>query len=179
MGGDVAYAHLPAMPSDLPARLAATACDGAVADFALVKEGGEVVARQRTVVPFVDRSVWPDVLMEQLPRLTPNRMTVRIAAPITIASGGEYRFALDTYGGSATLHIDGQRRDGHGFTGAQLTAGVHQLVVEGQFGLITPSIGLRWSGPDTQNRQQLVPLYRIAAPVAGCPFPAGGGGDGR
>ena len=179
MGGDIAYAHVSAMPPDLTARLAATGCNGAVADFALVKDSNEVVARQRTVVPFIDRSVWPDALMEQLPRLTPNRMTVRITAPITIAAGGEYRFALDTYGGSATLLIDGQRRDGHGFTGSVLTAGVHQLVVEGQFALITPSIGLRWSGPDTQGRQQLVPLYKIAAPAAGCPFPPAGGADGR
>ena len=172
MGGDIAYARVPAMPPDLAARVAAAGCRGAVADFTLIgKQPDEILARQRTVVPFIDRSVWPDALMQQLPRLVPTRMGVRIAAPITIATGGEYRFALDTYGGSATLLIDGQRRDGHGFTAANLTAGVHELVVEGNFGLITPSIGLRWSGPDTQNRQELVPLYRIAAPVEGCPFP--------
>lgn len=176
MGGDVAYAHLPAMPADLAARLAATACNGATAEFALVgKQPHEMLLRQRTVVPFIDRSVWPEALMQQVPRLTPTRMTVRIAAPFTIAAGGDYRFALDTYGGSATLLIDGQRRDGHGYAAAPLAAGEHQLVVEGQFALITPSIGLRWSGPDTGDRQQLMPLYRVAAPAAGCPFPPAGG----
>lgn len=175
MGGDVAWARIPAMPADLTARLAATACNGATADFALIgKAPDEVLARQRTVVPFIDRSVWPDQLLQQVPRLTPTRMTVRIAAPITITTGGEYRFSLDTYGGSATLLIDGQRRDGHGFSPAPLTPGVHQLVVEGQFALITPSIGLRWSGPDTQDRQELVPLYRIATPSADCAPPAAG-----
>ncbi|MFN8643669.1 MAG: hypothetical protein U0802_19165, partial [Candidatus Binatia bacterium] len=108
------------------------------------------------------------------PRLTPTRLTARIAAPIVITTGGEYRFALDTYGGSATLLIDGQRVDGHGFTPVALAAGTHQLLVEGQFGLVTPSIGLRWSGPDTQDRQELVPLYRIAAPPADCPAAASG-----
>lgn len=176
MGGDIAYSHVPAAPSDLAARLTATACNGATADFMLIgKNANEVVARQRTVVPFIDRSVWPDALMEQVPRLTPSRMAVRIVAPITITTGGEYRFSLDTYGGAATLLIDGQRRDGHGFTTAPLAAGQHQLVVEGTFSLITPSIGLRWSGPDTQDRQELVPLYRIAAPAEGCPFPPPGG----
>src|SRR5690606_11754 len=149
-GGDVAWARVPAMPAELPARLVATACNGASADFALVgAQPDQILARQRTVVPFIDRSVWPDQLMQQVPRLAPTRMTVRITAPITITAGGEYRFSLDTYGGIATLLIDGQRRDGHGFTPAVLSPGVHQLVVEGQFALVTPSIGLRWSGPDT------------------------------
>ena len=155
--------------------LAATACDGATADFAFVgKTPDEILARERTVVPFVDRSVWPDRLMQQVPRLTPTRMTVRIAAPFTITTGGEYRFGLDTYSGAATLLIDGQRVDGHGFAAATLAPGVHQLVVEGQFSLVTPSIGLRWSGPDTQNRQELMPLYRLATPPADCPAAAAG-----
>ena len=175
MGGDVAWARAPAMPADLPARLAATACNGATADFAFIgKQPDEVLARERTVVPFVDRSVWPDRLMQQVPRLTPTRMTVRIAAPFTITTGGEYRFGLDTYSGAATLLIDGQRVDGHGFAAATLAPGVHQLVVEGQFSLVTPSIGLRWSGPDTQNRQELMPLYRLATPPADCPAAAAG-----
>ncbi len=172
MGGDVAYVHVPEMPADLAARLAATACNGAVADFTFIgKTPDEVLARQRTVVPFIDRSVWPDALMQQVPRLNPTRMSVRIAAPITITTPGEYRFGLDTYGGAATLLIDGQRRDGHGYAAATLTAGEHQLLVEGQFSLLTPSISLRWSGPDTQDRQELLPLYRLAVPAAGCPFP--------
>jgi hypothetical protein len=174
-GGDVAWARVPAMPAELPERLAATACNGATADFALIgKTPDAILARQRTVVPFVDRSIWPDRLMEQVPRLTPTRLTMRIAAPITITTGGDYRFGLDTWGGTATLLVDGQRVDGSGFTPVTLAPGVHDLVVEGQFALITPSIGLRWSGPDSQNRQELLPLYRIAAPPPDCPFPAAG-----
>lgn len=173
MGGDIAWARVAAMPADLPARLDAAACLGAVADFTMIgDQPDQVLARTRTVVPFIDRSVWPDALMQQVPRLLPTRMQVRIGAPITITTPGEYRFSLDTYGGAATLLIDGQRRDGHGFTPVRLAAGVHELVVEGNFGFITPSIGLRWSGPDTQDRQELVPLYRIAGPATGCPFPA-------
>ena len=172
MGADVAYAHVPAAPADLVARISAAACRGAVADFALIgKNPNEVLLRQRAVVPFIDRSVWPDALMQEVPRLTPTRMTVKIVAPFTVTTAGDYHFALDTYGGSATLVIDGLKRDPHGYTGVPLTAGEHQLAVEGQFALITPSIGLRWSGPDTDNRQQLMPFYRIAAPVEGCPFP--------
>lgn len=174
MGADVAYAHLPAMPPDLPGRMRATACSGASAEFTLLKDTTPV-ARQRTIVPFIDRSIWPETLMAQIPRLTPNRIAVRIAAPITITTGGEYRFALDTYAGAATLLIDGQRRDG---ATAILTPGQHQLVVEGQLVLITPSMSLRWSGPDTQNRQELVPLYRIATPPADCPSPPDEGGNG-
>lgn len=178
MGGDVAYAHAPAMPPDLPARLDAAACRGAVADFALLKDTNDVVARARTVVPFVDRSMWPDALMDQIPRLTPTRMSIGITAPITIATAGEYRFALDTYNGAATLLIDGKRVDGHGFAPIQLSAGQHQLVIDAQLALVTPALSLRWSGPDTQNRQELVPLYRIAAPPEGCPFPPPGSGNG-
>jgi hypothetical protein len=175
MGGDVAWARVPAMPAELPERLAGTACNGAAADFTLIgKTPDAILARQRTVVPFVDRSIWPDRLMEQVPRLTPTRLAMRVAAPITVTAGGDYRFALDTYGGTATLLVDGQRVDGSGFTPVTLAPGVHDLVVEGQFSLISPSIGLRWSGPDSQNRQELVPLYRIATPPPGCPFPAAG-----
>ena len=36
MGGDIAYVHVPAAPPDLAARLAATACNGAIADFTLI-----------------------------------------------------------------------------------------------------------------------------------------------
>jgi hypothetical protein len=175
VGGDVAYAHLPGVPADLEARLAATACNGATADFILYgKDPNTVVARQRTVVPFIDRSVWPEALMEQVPRLLPSRLSVRIAAPITITTGGEYRFGLDSYGGAATLRVDGLRRAGPDGASARLTPGQHEIVVEGQFSLITPSIGLRWSGPDTQSRQELLPFYRLAGTAPGCPFPKEG-----
>ena len=60
--------------------------------------------------------------MEQVPRLLASRLSIRIAAPITITTGGEYRLGLDMYSGTATLLIDGQRRDAHGLDGGDAHA---------------------------------------------------------
>ena len=95
------------------------------------KNPNDVVAHQRTVVPFIDRSVWPEALMEQVPRLLASRLSIRIAAPITITTGGEYRLgARHVQRHGHALLIDGQRRDAHGLTAATLTPGRHELVVE-------------------------------------------------
>ncbi|MDX2171466.1 MAG: glycosyltransferase family 39 protein [Deltaproteobacteria bacterium] len=170
MGDDVASVHVEAPPPDLAAKLAAMQCRGADAVFILHGPAAQPpLARQTVVVPFIDRSVWPDALMEQVPRLAPQRLTIRFRALFRIEQGGEYRFGLTSYAGTATLRIDGERRDGHAFIPANLTPGVHELTLEGEFALVTPSMQLRWSGPDTQNRQELMPLYRIAEPRPNCP----------
>ncbi|MEO8604685.1 MAG: hypothetical protein ABI629_19105, partial [bacterium] len=170
IGDNVAGVHVEAPPAELAQRLAELPCRGAEATFALLpREGDTPLAMQRGVAPFIDRCTWPDALMRQVMKLLPQRLTVTYRARFTVVSGGEYRFGLDTYAGQATLRIDGQRRDGHAFIPATLTPGVHELVVDGEFALVTPSMQLRWSGPDTQNRQQLVPLYRLSEPKPDCP----------
>ena len=172
MGDDVAAVHADAPPADLAQRLAELPCRGASADFALLpREGDTPLASQHTMAPFIDRSTWPDGLMKQVMRLTAHRARVSYRARFDIAAGGEYRFGLDTYAGQATLRIDGERRDGHAFIPATLSPGVHELALDGEFALVTPSMQLRWSGPDTENRQELMPLYRLTQPKPDCPPP--------
>lgn len=169
MDGDIAFVHAPARPPELAARLAALACRGAEAEFALLGGAREpVLAAQRTVAPFIDRATWPDDLMQRALPLGAQRLTVRYRADFELETGGEYRFSLATYSGHAILRIDGVRRDGHAYMPALLGPGRHTLEVDGEFSLITPSLQLRWSGPDTDNRQQLMPLYRLAVPRPGC-----------
>jgi hypothetical protein len=170
MGDDVAWFHVDAPPPDLAAKLNELPCRGAEAVLTLHGPAADPpLATQRTMVPYIDRSTWPEALMDQVPRLAPQRLTLRYRTQFRIEKGGEYRFGITSYAGQATLRIDGQRRDGHAFVPAELTPGVHELTVDGEFALVTPSLQLRWSGPDTQNRQEVMPLYRIAEPLENCP----------
>lgn len=175
LGGDVAFAHVEAPPADLTQRLAAAACRGAQADFTVIGQNlTDIVAGERVVVPFIDRSVWPQSLMDVIQRLAPppSRLRLRFSAAVSIAAAGEYRFALDSYAGQATLRIDGRRVDTHGFTAVELTSGRHEILVEGEFALVTPALLLRWMGPDSDGRPALVPFYRIAEPIPDCPAAA-------
>jgi len=173
MGDDIAAVHVAAPPATLAERLRVLPCRGADASYALLPADGDTpLASDRGVAPFIDRSTWPDGLMRQVFRLAPQRVRVKYRVRFRIEQGGEYRFALDTYAGQGTLFIDGKRGDAHGFVPATLAAGGHDLRVDGDFSVVTPSMQLRWSGPETSNRQQLMPLYRLAEPKPDCPPPA-------
>lgn len=170
MGDDVAWVHVDAPPPDLAAKLAALPCRGAEAVFTLHGPAtAPPLATLTTMVPFIDRATWPEALMEQVSRLSPQRLSLRFRTRFRVEQGGEYRFGITSYAGQATLRIDGERRDGHAYVPVALTPGVHELTVDGEFALVTPSLQLRWSGPDTQGRQEVMPLYRIAEPREDCP----------
>ena len=60
----------------------------------------------------------------------PASIQARYSAPF-IVNGGEYRFALELYVGTATLLIDGVKRNTNGREAVQLGPGLHQLEVNG------------------------------------------------
>jgi hypothetical protein len=189
MQADVAYARLPGPPADLAQRLADWRCRGVHADWSIRGQSGDKVFTLDTVAPFVCRSTWPAAVPEQLYRLTTRAtgIQVRYTSPFTVASGGDYLFGLETYAGNGTLTIDGVRRDASAHTPAALDAGLHTLEVLAEFAplAIEPGIRLAWSGPDTANRAELMPFYRIAPVDPSCPAAAGQApfaatnGDGR
>ncbi len=74
------------------------------------------------------------------------------------------------YAGSGTLTIDGTARDIYAHVPVPLSAGVHRLDVAANFApmALEPSMELRWSGPDTQNRAELMPFYRLATLDPAC-----------
>jgi len=105
----------------------------------------------------------------------PKSINVTYTTPFSVTSAGEYRFALETYAGSGTLTIDGLRRDASAHTTVPLSAGLHTLEVRAEFApmALEPVIRLVWSGPDTGNRQELMPFYRLAPIDPGCAAAAG------
>src|SRR5690606_15425851 len=106
-GGDIAWARSPGRPPELEARLAAAACRGATAEFMLLGANpDEVLAEERVIVPFLDRSVWPDALMQQVYRVGASRLRLRVTAPFTVETGGAYAFALEGYGGQMSFRVD-------------------------------------------------------------------------
>src|SRR5262249_54093371 len=92
-----------------------------------------------------------------------------------IASGGDYRFALETYAGSGEIHIDGTRVDSSAHTPITLAPGLHRLEVTSTFAPLAfePAIRLEWSGPDTGDHQEVMPFYRIASIDPSCAAGAG------
>ena len=144
-------------------------CRGARGEFAIVgPDPGEVQLEVDVVAPFISRSTWPGVIPDRLYRTArrPTGIRVHFSSDFTIQTAGDYRFALDMYAGSGTLTIDGTSRDVYAHVPVPLSAGLHRLEVAANFAPMSlePSIELRWSGPDTQNRVELMPLYRLATP---------------
>jgi hypothetical protein len=175
LGADIAYARLPGPPPELAQRLTDWHCRGVHAEFSLIgPNNGEVLFKVETVAPFICKSTWPAAVPDRLYRLNPrpSGIQVRYASPFTIAVGGDYLFALETYAGSGTITIDGARRDAKP---VHLDAGLHTLEVRANFAPMAwePVIRLLWSGPDTANRQELMPFYRLAPVDPSCAEAAG------
>jgi hypothetical protein len=178
MQADVAWARVPGPPPELAQRLADWRCRGVRSEFSLVgTTPGEVLFKTESVAPFICKSTWPAVLPERLHRLTtrPGSIQARYWSPFSIAKGGNYLFSLETYAGSGSLTIDGKRRDAHAHTPVQLDPGLHELEVRAEFAPMAtePVIRLVWSGPDTEQRLELMPFYRIAPLDPSCPAAAG------
>jgi hypothetical protein len=191
MSADVAYAHLPGPPPELAERLDTWHCRGVHASFSISGAAKtETLFALDTVAPFICKSTWPAAIPQYLYRLTEPASGIRAhyTTPFAITTGGDYRFSLETYAGSAELFIDGVKRDANAQTPARLEPGLHDLDVTGNFAPMAfePSIRLLWSGPDTDNRQELMPFYRVApvdptcAAAAGqAPFATGAAGARR
>ncbi len=177
-GSDLAFLHATAAPPELAARLASTRCRGAAGTFTVLGDGvTDVRGRQQVVVPLIARATWPAALMDRLDSLRAKRLSFVFAARFRIDRGGEYRFGVDIYYGSARLRIDGQQADLYGYAPLVLEAGRHDLILEADLSPHAPNLQLRWSGPDARGQQELMPLYRIAEPDPACLTAAAGGAD--
>ena len=175
MGADIASARLPGPPPELAQRLADWHCRGVHAEYALIgSNNAEVLFKLETVAPFICKSTWPAAVPDRLYRMTtrPSSIQTRYSSPFTVAVGGDYLFALETYAGNGTITIDGVRRDAKP---VHLDAGLHTLEVRAEFAPMAwePVIRLLWSGPDTANRQELMPFYRLAPIDPSCAQAAG------
>jgi hypothetical protein len=178
MHADIAYARVPGPPPELAARLADWHCRGARTQFVL--EGptdGEVLFKVETVSPVISRATWPAAVPDTLYRLTtrPSRIRARYEATFRVQTSGDYRFYLATYAGTGTVAVDGQPLDSLGHAPRYLDAGMHTLEVKTEFApmAIEPAITLLWSGPDTKDHQQLMPLYQVGSVDPTCAGAAG------
>jgi hypothetical protein len=174
MEADVAYVRLPAPPADLAERLAKWNCRGARADFSLLGANKTTLYEAHKVVPYLAKSVWPAPMIEQLYRLAPQPTGIHIHAQgdFDVRVAGQYGFEVESYAGAAQLFIDGKRAIGP-TSRIPLSAGRHTLEVTADYGpmSIEPQMRVLWSGPDTGDRQELMPFYRIAVPDPDCGAP--------
>jgi hypothetical protein len=175
LGADVAYARLPGPPPEMAQRLADWRCRGVHGEFSIIAaQDGALLFTLETVAPFICKSTWPAAVPDRMYRLTTRASGIRVrySSPFTVAVGGDYLFALETYAGNGTVTVDGARADAKA---VQLAAGLHTLEVHAQFAPMAwePVIRLLWSGPDTANRQELMPFYRLAPIDPSCAEAAG------
>jgi len=173
LGADIASAHLPAAPPEVVRRLDEMRCRGIRGDYALIGAAeGEVLFKQTSIVPFVSKSTWPQKMMHALEasRVPVTRIRIDYATTFQVTQPGEYRFLVGVYAGQGTLRIDGETRDGSAEKPVQLGAGAHTLELAADFAPLGAEayIELLWSGPDTGNRQELVPFYLISPPDPSC-----------
>jgi len=71
MQADVAYAHVPGPPPELPERLQEWHCRGASGEFAIVgPDPNEVQLKVDVVAPFIAKSTWPAAIPDRLYRTT-------------------------------------------------------------------------------------------------------------
>jgi len=176
MSGDVTYTRAPGPPPELAQQLAEWHCRGVHEEFAIIGADNKPMFKVAAVAPFIDKSTWPGAIPEELYRLSkpPASIQAHYSAPFTV-DGGEYRFLMELYVGTAQLLIDGVKRNTTGREAVPLSAGLHQLEVNAQFAPMAaePAIRLLWSGPDTGNRQELMPFYRLSPLDPSCSGAAG------
>ena len=164
---DVAWARVPGPPPALARRLADWNCRGVHAEYSLVgAKATDILYKIDVVAPFICKSTWPASVPDRLYRLAtrPDSIQAHYASPFMITKGGDYLFSLDTYAGTGTLMIDGEKRDISAHNAVPLEPGTHNLEVQAQFAPMAwePVIRLTWAGPDSDQRQELMPFYRIA-----------------
>ena len=172
---DVAYVRLPAPPADLAERLAEWNCRGAQADFVLLGPNKSTLWEAHKVVPYLSKSVWPGPMIEQLYRQAGQATGIHIEAhaDFDVRTSGQYGFDVECYAGTAQLSVDGKRVPGS-TARMPLIDGRHTLDIIADYGPmgIEPQMRLLWSGPDTGDRQELMPFYRIAPLNPACGTPA-------
>jgi len=160
--GEIAYAHLLDRPPDLAARIAQAHCLGVQGEYELFDSAGKSLARVTGVAPFIDYTTWSSRmgdLINKFQNLAEIRMRFRTS--LRIDTPGEYAFTQQGNAMQATLAIDGQRHLLYGAP-AHLDAGVHAFEVEARFRRVdTAQIRLFWRGPDSHDRPEVMPMYRL------------------
>ncbi len=170
LGSDLAFARVDDRPAAVDSALERMRCRGVRVTYEFVGKGGAVLKTIERVEPLVGLSTWPSEIVRTFHRgVRPDRLRMTYRAKFRIDNAGEYRFEPNYYHGKLALRIDGQtvKAGGKRF----LEAGTHELEgVADMVGLPGGTITrLLWSGPDSGNRAELMPFYRITDPLPSCP----------
>jgi hypothetical protein len=147
--------------------LADVRCRSARGSFGIHLQSGE--RRQvESLLPFVDRSTWPQELRMVVRRERVAELTLDASIRFAVEEPGTYAFRALPRHGRAALAIAG--REAPGGLEIELPSGVHELHLSGSFAPLSaePQLRLEWRGPDTGGRFELMPIHRIAPPGAGC-----------
>jgi hypothetical protein len=172
LDGDLAFAHVEAMPPELVSALAASRCHGLRAEFTVVERAsGAEAFTVAGAAPIIDAGVIPGELRNRLSRMESQaaRVTARYSGDVILVADGEYRFTVQVYPGSGQLFIDGKLQPG-GERPIRLSAGRHQLELRATFDPDPLSMVARlyWQSPGSGGERELVPFYRISAVDPGC-----------
>jgi hypothetical protein len=112
------------------------------------------------------------------------RVRVRFSGNFDVTAEGDYLFPADIFPGTGSLAIDGTVVPYPPTTAVHLAAGEHraELVSDYDPSANAPFHRLYWKGPDSENRQELLPFYRLGrercqegpeSPAAGAASPTG------
>jgi hypothetical protein len=161
--GAIAYARLPGPPADLADRLTASRCGGALSTYEVIGSTGEVLARITAASPFIDPATWPSAVGQATNRSEGKATQIKVDSKATfrVQKPGPYKFVVQTYAGQAELRVDGERREALGNSPIHLDSGKHTLEINGRFSAIEPALMLFWRGPDSGDKTELMPLYRL------------------
>ena len=168
---ELAWGRVPSRPADLPQRLERARCLGISATYEIALRDQPGAVSFGNVVPFIDLSTWPSDFEQRYEAAGASReVRVRYAGRFRVDEAGDYQFSLHVHPGAVTLTVDGRTFERVRSADLHLDAGEHQLELTGLY----PSMGrgielsLFWQGPDTAGKRELMPFYRISAPVPGC-----------
>jgi hypothetical protein len=167
LDGEIAYAHIDEAPAALRDGLAAVDCYGGQAVFRLVdRTGAETLFTLERRAPFVDAPTLPGELRGSLQNAEPaaSKVIAEFRSDFTVEHKGAYRFTTQAYPGLAELSLDGQPYPTQQGRDLHLEAGSHRLELKATLAPDPVALVVRlfWSGPDSGNKQEIMPLYRLA-----------------
>lgn len=167
LDGEIAYARLNELPARLHDGLKAMDCHGGEAVFRLVGRGGpETLLTVERRVPFIDSPVFPGELRSAIVRTgsAAGKVVAEFRTEFRVERPGIYRFVTQAYPGAAELSVDGQPHPTQYGRALHLEAGDHRLELAATLAPdpVAMVVRLFWSGPDSNGKQEIMPLYRLA-----------------
>lgn len=144
-------------------------CRSARGRYILRSRDGSV-RRRPAVFPFFARSTWPQRIRIEVRQAPPLELNLEAEVPVAIEKAGRYVFQTVSNQGRAQIALAGGGLPGLRQLAVDLQSGTHVLELRGSFAArgAGPSVRLEWSGPDTGNQPQLLPIYRVGPRTADC-----------